>query len=91
MSQPQSKAELSEGAMAALRRGNKIEAIKLVRVEHGVGLKEAKDIVDEFVRAHPLQDDGSPIVRVQSSRNGLWWLLIFAVGAIVLYAYLSYK
>ena len=29
------------------------EAIKLVRTEHGLGLKESKDLVDAFVRNHP--------------------------------------
>ncbi|TRZ96713.1 MAG: hypothetical protein D4R84_06580 [Rhodocyclaceae bacterium] len=37
---------LSAEAIAALRRGNKIEAIKLVRVERNLGLKEAKDAVE---------------------------------------------
>jgi ribosomal protein L7/L12 len=31
---------------AALERGNKIEAIKLVRERTGLGLKEAKDLVE---------------------------------------------
>lgn len=30
----------------ALMRGNKIEAIKLYREQYGVGLKEAKDVID---------------------------------------------
>lgn len=32
----------------ALFRGNKIEAIKLYRESHGVGLKDAKDAVEEL-------------------------------------------
>jgi ribosomal protein L7/L12 len=31
---------------AAIRAGNKIDAIKLYRANYGVGLKEAKDAVD---------------------------------------------
>jgi ribosomal protein L7/L12 len=33
-----------------LRRGNKIEAIKVYREKTGVGLKEAKDAVEEIER-----------------------------------------
>lgn len=41
------KPSLSETAISALQRGNKIEAIKLVREERGLGLKEAKDEVED--------------------------------------------
>jgi len=40
-------------AMLALSQGNKIEAIKAVREQWGVGLKEAKDSVDAYVRTRP--------------------------------------
>lgn len=33
-------------AFASVARGNKIEAIKVIREAFGVGLKEAKDIVE---------------------------------------------
>ena len=32
--------------------GRKIDAIKVYRAVHGVGLKEAKQAVDELVRRH---------------------------------------
>jgi ribosomal protein L7/L12 len=35
-------------AMAAVSRGQLIEAIKIVRERHGLGLKEAKDLVDRY-------------------------------------------
>ena len=35
---------------AALARGNKIEAIKLVRQDTGLGLAEAKDLVEALAR-----------------------------------------
>jgi ribosomal protein L7/L12 len=31
-----------------IKRGNKIEAIKLYREQSGFGLKEAKDVIDEL-------------------------------------------
>ena len=39
----------------ALRRGDSIGAIKLVREATGLGLKEAKDIVDEILRGNSVQ------------------------------------
>jgi ribosomal protein L7/L12 len=41
--------ELPTEALAALQTGNKVEAIKLVRAARGLGLKEAKDLVDHYV------------------------------------------
>ena len=35
-------------ALDALRRGMKIECIKIIRMNRGLGLKEAKDIADEI-------------------------------------------
>jgi ribosomal protein L7/L12 len=43
--------DLSE-VREALLRGNKIEAIKLYRLQTGVGLKEAKDAVDEMEKGY---------------------------------------
>ena len=43
---PNSDPALSPQIQEALRRGNKIEAIKLYREMTGVGLAEAKDIID---------------------------------------------
>ena len=39
-------AALPEGVQAAIRRNRKIEAIKLLREETGLGLKEAKEEVE---------------------------------------------
>lgn len=47
---PSSKPTISEQAAAAANAGNLIEAIKLVREETGLGLKEAKDMVDAYLR-----------------------------------------
>jgi hypothetical protein len=39
---------LPAAAEAALLRGKKLEAIKMVREEQGFGLKEAKDLVEQL-------------------------------------------
>jgi ribosomal protein L7/L12 len=47
---------LRDSVLAALQRGNSIEAIKLLRESTGLGLKEAKDRIDEHLsgRTAPL-------------------------------------
>ena len=50
---PNSAPELSPQIQDALRRGNKIEAIKLYRELTGLGLAEAKSVIDkteQFIR-----------------------------------------
>ena len=44
---PNSDPVLSPQIQDALRRGNKIEAIKIYRELTGVGLAEAKDVIDK--------------------------------------------
>jgi hypothetical protein len=43
--------ELEPEILAAISAGRKIEAIKLLRDEYGMGLVEAKDIADELMAA----------------------------------------
>jgi len=43
-------AQLPAGVAEAIRSGQKIKAIKLYRLSSGVGLKEAKDFVEEVQR-----------------------------------------
>jgi ribosomal protein L7/L12 len=47
---PGSDPVLSPQVQEALRRGNKIEAIKIYRELTGVGLAEAKDVIDKAER-----------------------------------------
>ena len=55
-----------EAVRALLDRGNKIEAIKLVREQTGLGLKEAKDLVDAMGRGAPV----SIVARTSSHASG---------------------
>ncbi|HSW03186.1 ribosomal protein L7/L12 [Aquabacterium sp.] len=81
-------------ATEALRRGHKIEAIRLLREHSGLGLKEAKDAVEAHAQTMV------PTVEGLSPRDGLspgevprtssvvWWLVIIAViGGAAVYHY----
>ena len=56
---------LTADVIAALHEGRKIDAIKLLREQRGIGLKEAKHEVDAYLRDHPqlasMQKTGSPV------------------------------
>ncbi len=44
--------ELPQPVCDAIHARRKIEAIKLLREHHDIGLKEAKDLVDEYMATH---------------------------------------
>ena len=73
---------LPADALAALHEGRKIDAIKILREQRGLGLKEAKDEVDAYLRDHP------ELASLQSSGSALGcfaWIGLAAVVGYVLY------
>lgn len=71
---------LSDAAVAALWRGQVIDAITLVRKEQQVDLKEAKASVEAYLRSQPalqhrIEQDQS------DARTGLFrWAMLFLLG-----------
>ncbi len=73
--------ELPAEVINALSSGRKIEAIKLLRGEWNIDLKEAKDIVDQHIASDPLLMDKLR----REGNNGCFPLIviiIFIVGGI---------
>ncbi len=70
---------------SALQKGQKIEAIKLLREARGIGLKEAKDTVDRHVQSDPLLKAKLAAAQAEATRALLTWLLV--VGALAVGAY----
>ncbi|MBM3804218.1 MAG: hypothetical protein FJW26_18115 [Acidimicrobiia bacterium] len=71
-------------AEAALLKGNKIDAIKIVRRERGVDLKDAKDIVERYVAGHPELQARAGSAQAEATWGLLSWLLaLIAIGALV--------
>jgi hypothetical protein len=81
------KTTLPLAAVAALHEGRKIEAIKLVRAELGVDLKEAKERVEQCLRTEPSVQARFAEMQGQSTGSG-GWLLIAAICAAGVLAYL---
>jgi ribosomal protein L7/L12 len=84
---------LTESARSALARGNKIEAIKVLREETGLGLKEAKDAVDAAEAAMPGRAAG-PMApgEVPAATGGrVWRWLLIAAAIAAAYGYFRFR
>ena len=71
--------ELSEPVMQAVRSGQKVRAIKLLREETGLGLKEAKDIIDREVDTYRRENPHAPMVQESTP----WGKVVVTVLIIV--------
>jgi len=74
---------LPEQVISQIRAGRKIQAIKLLREARGIGLKEAKQAVDAYMRENP-----SP-QQPKSSGNGLVLIVSGLLIAYLVYQFLS--
>ena len=68
--------------ISLMQQGRKIEAIKAAREEHGLGLAEAKDMVEAWARAHPEQ-----IPAAEPTSGGVRWMLLLVVAVAILLTY----
>ena len=77
--------EFPAAAIEALTKGHKIEAIKIVRQEWSLGLKEAaKDAVETYVKTRP--DLTSQFQ--EAGNNRLWlWLLVLLTAILLFYRF----
>ena len=76
-------------AIKALERGSKVEAIKCIRIAYGVGLKEAKEIVEQFIERSPNVKNRMVSANAESAKGGLRWLLLIAAIGVVAYYFFS--
>lgn len=89
MASPSEIKDIPDAAKLALRQGNKIEAIKIVRTEHNLDLKDAKDAIEAFVAGNPVVRAEMESTIERSTPRALRWLLlivVIAAGAIFLFA-----
>ena len=75
-------------AIDALQRGNKIEAIKIVRAASKLDLKDAKDRVDDYVKNDPMLQQKFASAQAETTGSLARWLIIIAL-AILGYFFLS--
>jgi len=75
---------LPNAAVEMLWRGDVIAAIKVVRVQRNLGLKEAKDLVDAYIRSQPSlrqKMEQAQAEMWQKLKRGLIVAFIFAAAA----------
>ena len=72
-------ATLPFAVAAALKKGDKLEAIRLMREKGGLGLKEAKDAVDAFEREQGAAADSGRAPGEVPRRGGIGWLVVALV------------
>ena len=81
---PGQSRDFPSAAIDALTKGHKIEAVKIIRQEWGIDLKEAKDTVDAYIKARPdLTSQFQEASDIGKKRLWLWVLVLLA--AILLY------
>ncbi|MBI3896920.1 MAG: ribosomal protein L7/L12 [Gammaproteobacteria bacterium] len=76
---------LSAAAISALQRGNKIEAIKHVREERNIGLKEAKDLVEDYLKTQPSLQRKLDSTQAETKRGCL--LVLGVILALIVFGY----
>lgn len=59
--QPDNGTQLPAQAIAALSRGRKIEAIKIVHQQMGLGLKDSKELIEAYAQQHPQSVAATPV------------------------------
>ena len=82
--EPTQSSMLPNAAVEMLWRGDVIAAIKVVRAERNLGLKEAKDLVDAYIRSQPSlrqKMEQAQAEMWQKLKRGLLVALIFAAAA----------
>lgn len=78
--------ELPADVIAEIESNRKVNAIKLLRSQQGIGLKEAKQIVDSYMEKHP---SGSRLGPAESE-GGIGRIFVLVIGVFVIYGVYKY-
>ncbi len=77
--------EIPEAVIAEIRANRKVNAIKLLRKHLGIGLKEAKEIVDSYIDENP----PAPLSRAPETDTGIGRIIILIIGVGLIFG--AYK
>lgn len=73
---------LSQAAVAALWKGQVIDAINLVRLDQNIGLKEAKDVIDTYLRSQPVLKNQIDETQADTREGVFRWLIFLLAGGV---------
>lgn len=79
--------ELSPEIYQHLSSGRKIEAIKLIREETGLGLREAKDLADALSEHRAAPDPFAPAMKEEGGAGGMAAIVIAILIAVAVYVF----
>jgi ribosomal protein L7/L12 len=77
--------QMPSAAIAALGRGNRIEAMTLVRHAEGLGMKDAKDFVEAFLSENLQINQKFTQINASRFRTTLKWVVVGAAVCTVVY------
>ena len=83
--EPTQSSTLPNAAIEMLWRGEMVEAIKLVRVERHLGLKESKDLVDAYMHSQPVLRQ-----KLEQAQTVTWQTLKRLIIALIVAAAAAY-
>jgi len=78
---------VSDGVISAVDAGQKIEAIKILREETGLGLKEAKDVVDSLARTRKGEPGVAAAMPEEGGASGMIRLIVLIAVILGVYFY----
>ena len=79
--------EISDQVIAAIDAGRKIEAIKILREQTGLGLKDAKDVVDSIAREKRGAPGGAPGMVEEGGAGGMIKMIVVIAVVLGVYFY----
>jgi len=78
--------DLPKAAIETLWRGNLIEAIKIVRQDRNIGLKEGKALVEDYIASQPALKKKMDKILVEAQQKFIRWMIgLLVVAAVVAY------
>lgn len=82
------EAELPDDVIAEIQANRKVTAIKMLRVHKGIGLKEAKELVDAYADSNP-PTAGHQMPRTDSGLGRIAILILGVAVIFVIYRYFT--
>ena len=79
--------EISDDVIAAVDAGRKIEAIKILRDETGLCLKEAKDAVDRLARSRKGESGVTTSMQEEGGAGGMIKMVVLIAIILGVYFY----
>ena len=82
----ESQYDIPDAVFEAAASGQKIKAIKILRIETGLGLKEAKDIVDALDLPATPTAAQVPAMTEEGGAGGFYKLIAVIIALLILYS-----